>query len=67
MSNEKKLQFQVCGLSLKHFLPFFLIVMLVTYTGMMPTVKLAEGADRNQLHCHLCFPDVCRRHLLLAG
>lgn len=43
MSNEKKLQFQVCGLSLKHFLPFFLIVMLVTYTGMMPTVKLAEG------------------------
>lgn len=43
MSNEKKLNFQVCGLSLKHFVPFFLIVMLVTYTGMMPTVKLAEG------------------------
>jgi len=42
MSNEKKLNFQVCGLSWKHFLPFFLIVMLVTYTGMMPTVKLAD-------------------------
>lgn len=43
MSNEKKLRFQVCGLGWKHFVPFFLIVMLVTYTGTMPTVKLAEG------------------------
>lgn len=42
MSNEKKLNFQVCGLSFKHFVPFFLIVMLVTYTGKMPVVKLAD-------------------------
>lgn len=38
-----KLKFDVCGLKFKHFLPFFIIVMIVTYTGMMPTVKLADG------------------------
>lgn len=42
MSNEKKLNFQVCGLSFKHFVPFFLIVILVTYTGNLPVVKLAD-------------------------
>lgn len=42
MSNQKKLNFQVCGLSFKHFVPFFLIVMLVTYTGNLPVVKLAD-------------------------
>jgi len=39
----KKLNFNVCGLEFKHFLPFFIVVMIVTYTGMMPTVKLADG------------------------
>ena len=39
----EKLNFRVCGLSFKHFVPFFAIVMIVTYTGMMPTVKLADG------------------------
>lgn len=43
MDNAKKLNFKVCGLEAKYFIPFFLIVMIVTYTGMMPTVKLAEG------------------------
>lgn len=45
MSNEKKLNFQVCGLGWKHFVPFFLIVMLVTYTGKMPVVALADGLN----------------------
>lgn len=38
-----KLNFNVCGLKFKHFVPFFAVVMLVTYTGMMPVVTLADG------------------------
>lgn len=38
-----KINFEVCGLKFKHFVPFFVIVVIATYTGIMPTVKLAEG------------------------
>lgn len=37
-----KINFEVCGLKFKHFVPFFVIVMIATYTGIMPTVKLAD-------------------------
>lgn len=30
----------MCGLNLKYFLPFFIVVMVVTYGGFMPTVKI---------------------------
>ena len=38
-----KIKFEVCGLQFKHFVPFFILVMLATYLGFMPTVTLAEG------------------------
>lgn len=37
---EKKINFKVCGLSVKYFIPFFVIVMACTYFGFMPTVKI---------------------------
>jgi len=37
---EKKLNFNVCGLPFKYFLPFFVIIMLATYLGILPTVKI---------------------------
>lgn len=40
MSEKKRVDFSVCGLNLKYFLPFFIVVMVVTYGGFMPTVKI---------------------------
>ena len=37
---EKKLNFKVCGLPAKYFIPFFIIVMACVYLGFMPTVKI---------------------------
>lgn len=42
----KGIQFKVCGLSAKHFLPFFIVVMITTYLGFLPTVKIySNGTD----------------------
>lgn len=40
---KDKLQFKVCGLPLKYFLPFFVIVLVCTYFNFMPTVTLGSG------------------------
>lgn len=37
---EKKLNFKVCGLSAKYFVPFFVVVMASVYLGFMPTAKI---------------------------
>jgi len=37
---SKKINFNVCGLSFKIFIPFFIVVMITTYMGFMPTVKI---------------------------
>jgi Na+/citrate or Na+/malate symporter len=37
---ESKLNFKVCGLPFKYFLPFFIVVMISVYAGFMPTVKI---------------------------
>ncbi|RHQ18863.1 damage-inducible protein CinA [Lachnospiraceae bacterium AM48-27BH] len=37
---EKKLNFKVCGLPAKYFIPFFIIVMASVYLGFMPKVKI---------------------------
>lgn len=37
---NKKINFKVCGLSEKYFIPFFVIVMVCVYAGFMPTVKI---------------------------
>lgn len=37
---DKKINFKVCGLSAKYFIPFFIIVMACVYLGFMPTVKI---------------------------
>ena len=37
---EKKLNFKVCGLPAKYFIPFFIIVMATVYLGFMPVVKI---------------------------
>lgn len=42
----KGIQFKVCGLNAKHFLPFFIVVMITTYLGFLPTVKIySNGTD----------------------
>lgn len=38
-----KINFKVCGLEAKHFIPFFVIVMIAVYCGFMPTTAI--GAD----------------------
>lgn len=43
MENKSKISFDVCGLPLKYFVPFFLMVMAATYLGFLPTAKLGEG------------------------
>ncbi len=37
---EKNLNFKVCGLSAKYFVPFFIVVMATVYLGFMPLVKI---------------------------
>lgn len=38
-----KLNFKVCGLEAKHFIPFFIMVMVAVYCGFMPTTTI--GSD----------------------
>lgn len=40
MSENKKINFKVCGLSAKYFIPFFIIILATTYLGFLPTVKI---------------------------
>ena len=40
MSEKKGINFKVCGLSLKYFVPFAIVVLAAVYTGMMPTAKV---------------------------
>lgn len=40
---KTKIKFKVCGLPLKYFVPFFLVVIFCTYFGYMPTVTLGSG------------------------
>ena len=37
---EKKLNFKVCGLPAKYFIPFFIIVMASVCLGFMPKVTI---------------------------
>lgn len=37
---ESKINFQVCGLKFKYFLPFVLIILVCTYMGWLPTVTV---------------------------
>lgn len=42
----KKINFKVCGLSAKHFIPFFIVIMITTYMGFLPTVTIySNGTD----------------------
>lgn len=43
MGNNKKFAFNVCGLPLKYFMVFFVIVLVATYGGYLPKVRLADG------------------------
>jgi Na+/citrate or Na+/malate symporter len=40
MGENKGINFKVCGLSFKYFVPFFIVVMACTYLGFMPVVKV---------------------------
>lgn len=41
-----KINFKVCGLSAKHFIPFFIVIMVTTYMGFLPTVTIySNGTD----------------------
>lgn len=43
MEPKNKINFEVCGLPFKIFVPFFLMVMAAVYLGFMPTSNLADG------------------------
>lgn len=43
MENKSKINFDVCGLPFKYFVPFFVMVMAAVYLGFIPTAKLADG------------------------
>ncbi len=43
MENKSKINFDVCGLPFKYFVPFFVMVMAAVYLGIIPTAKLADG------------------------
>lgn len=43
MNNKNKINFDVCGLPFKYFVPFFLMVMAAVYLGFIPTAKLGDG------------------------
>ncbi|MDO4328071.1 MAG: 2-hydroxycarboxylate transporter family protein [Lachnospiraceae bacterium] len=40
MSDKKGILFKVCGLNFKYFVPFFIIVIISTYMGFLPTVNI---------------------------
>ena len=37
---NNKINFKVCGLEAKYFIPFFIVVLATTYLGFLPTVKI---------------------------
>lgn len=39
---NKKVEFKVCGLSAKYFVPLFLVIIICIYGGFMPTVKIGR-------------------------
>ena len=43
-SNRKKINFDVCGLSFKHFVLFFAVVFASAYLGFMPTVTIYSNS-----------------------
>ena len=43
MEPKNKINFEVCGLPFKYFVPFFVMVMAAVYLGYMPTANLADG------------------------
>ena len=43
----KKVEFKVCGLTAKYFVPLFLVVIICTYGGFLPTVKIGETTGGN--------------------
>lgn len=43
-SNRKKINFDVCGLSFKHFVLFFAVVFVSAYLGFMPTVTIYSNS-----------------------
>lgn len=45
LQKKSGLNFKVCGLSAKYFIPFFIIVLISTYLGMMPTVTIFAQGD----------------------
>lgn len=38
-----KINFKVCGLQAKHFIPFFIIIMIAAYFGFMPTTTVGSN------------------------
>ena len=63
---EKKLNFKVCGLPAKYFIPFFIIVMATVYLGFMPVVKIYSNDAGNQLYHDHRLSDGSWRSVLLA-
>ena len=43
-SNRKKINFDVCGLSFRHFVLFFAVVFASAYLGFMPTVTIYSNS-----------------------
>lgn len=42
---ETKINFQVCGLKFKYFVPFLLIILICTYMGWLPTATVYANAS----------------------
>ena len=64
---EKKLNFKVCGLPAKYFIPFFIIVMATVYLGFMPVVKIySNDAGKYMLYHDHRLSDGSWRSVLLA-
>lgn len=40
---KSNIHFDVCNLPLKYFVPFFIMVIIASYLGFIPTVELADG------------------------
>ena len=61
----KKVEFKVCGLTEKYFVPLFLVVIICTYGGFMPTVKIGETTGVGMVGTGLL--NERRRPVLLVG
>ena len=63
---EKKLNFKVCGLPAKYFIPFFIIVMATVYLGFMPVVKIYSNDAGKYMATSFRLSDGSWRSVLLA-